>query len=491
MEHQPDTHPSKPDSPRSSGVRRYWLLEALSWLIIAAIIVLKGVMPAFVAKELPPEGFSESSALESQIVKLQGQMVLAASAMSGDQNPELLVEQIKPLETGSVGQRQRAVILFGVVCDSAQARSSLKRLEEAASEYGIPFSDEQLRTNSILEGLFESVVPGEDQFGELSADEETFLREQLGWFGELAIARTQGDDKSQWSEVLNSSMLKLVIVIAFMSIGGLLALLGIIGLILCIVSFCKGRLHLLRPRHGGGVYVETFACWLVLFLVFNEILVGLAVRIELPILGSVIGFFLSLVALYWLILRGMTWADAMRQIGLHRGAGWWRELFAGMAGYAMMLPILVVGVIGVLLLTVLQKSLSSSKNPFVVESNGAHPIVGMFENASIPELILVFAVACVAAPIVEEITFRGVLYRGLRDQTGRRSALGSIAISGLVSGFIFAAIHPQGWVAIPALGAIGFAMALAREWRGSLIAPMVMHAINNTVVMTVMVLMLG
>ena len=151
---------------------------------------------------------------------------------------ELLVEQIKPLETGSVGQRQRAVILFGVVCDSAQARSSLKRLEEAANEYGIPFSDEQLRINSILEGLFESVVPGEDQFGELSADEETFLREQLGWFGELAIARTQGDDKSQWSEVLNSSMLKLVIVIAFMSIGGLLALLGIAGLI-CAREFLQ------------------------------------------------------------------------------------------------------------------------------------------------------------------------------------------------------------------------------------------------------------
>ena len=94
-------------------------------------------------------------------------------------------------------------------------------------------------------------------------------------------------------------------------------------------------------------------------------------------------------------------------------------------------------------------------------------------------------------PIVEEITFRGVLYRGLRVRPVGGSALGSIAIGGLVSGFIFAAIHPRGWVAIPALGAIGFAMALAREWRGSLIAPMVMHAINNTVVMTVMVLMLG
>ena len=36
--------------------------------------------------------------------------------------------------------------------------------------------------------------------------------------------------------------------------------------------------------------------------------------------------------------------------------------------------------------------------------------------------------------------------------------------------------------------AIGF--SLAREWRGSLIAPMVMHAINNTTITCLLILML-
>ena len=44
---------------------------------------------------------------------------------------------------------------------------------------------------------------------------------------------------------------------------------------------------------------------------------------------------------------------------------------------------------------------------------------------------------------------------------------------------IFAALHPQGVFAIPALAGIGIGFSLLREWRDSLIAPMVAHAINN------------
>ena len=59
--------------------------------------------------------------------------------------------------------------------------------------------------------------------------------------------------------------------------------------------------------------------------------------------------------------------------------------------------------------------------------------------------------AAVAAPIVEETMFRGVLYRHLRSATGHLGTGLSILVSGTLNGFLFAAIHPQGWVAIPAL----------------------------------------
>jgi membrane protease YdiL (CAAX protease family) len=56
---------------------------------------------------------------------------------------------------------------------------------------------------------------------------------------------------------------------------------------------------------------------------------------------------------------------------------------------------------------------------------------------------------------------------------------------------IFAAIHPQGWVAIPVLGGIAMMLAGLREWRGSLIASMTAHAINNGVAVLMLVALAG
>ena len=85
-----------------------------------------------------------------------------------------------------------------------------------------------------------------------------------------------------------------------------------------------------------------------------------------------------------------------------------------------------------------------------------------------PSLLL----AAVLAPLLEEALFRGALHRYLRGQFG-------FFASALITSVIFAALHPQGWMAIPALGAIGIGFSLLREWRDSLIAPMVAHSINN------------
>ena len=180
-------------------------------------------------------------------------------------------------------------------------------------------------------------------------------------------------------------------------------------------------------------------------------------RIELPILGSVIGFFLSLVALYWLILRGMTWADAMRQIGLHRGAGWWRELFAGMAGYAMMLPIWSSGSSGCCCDSASEIALKFEG----LRSQSNAPIHRRHvRNASIPELILVFVVACVAAPDRRKSFM--MCSAGLPSDRSTLG-LGKHRHQWPCLGLHIRRDSPQGMVAIPALGAIGFAMALARE----------------------------
>ena len=98
--------------------------------------------------------------------------------------------------------------------------------------------------------------------------------------------------------------------------------------------------------------------------------------------------------------------------------------------------------------------------------------------------------ASFVAPLVEETMFRGVLYRHLRDATWRWPPLVSIALAAGLNSFIFAAIHPQGLMAVPLLTALALGFSMARQWRGSLMAPMMMHAMHNGMVTSLLVLML-
>jgi membrane protease YdiL (CAAX protease family) len=50
--------------------------------------------------------------------------------------------------------------------------------------------------------------------------------------------------------------------------------------------------------------------------------------------------------------------------------------------------------------------------------------------------------------------FRGVLYRHFRESTQNRGPWVSVLVSTLTSSFLFAVIHPQGWLAVPVLMAI-------------------------------------
>ena len=80
--------------------------------------------------------------------------------------------------------------------------------------------------------------------------------------------------------------------------------------------------------------------------------------------------------------------------------------------------------------------------------------------------------------------FRGVLYRNLRDASRTQKLLMSVLFSAILSSFIFAAIHPQGIVTIPALMSLAIAFALARELLDSLVPSMIMHGVSNALVMT-------
>jgi membrane protease YdiL (CAAX protease family) len=94
-------------------------------------------------------------------------------------------------------------------------------------------------------------------------------------------------------------------------------------------------------------------------------------------------------------------------------------------------------------------------------------------------LMMMFILATVWAPVVEETMFRGAFYSHLRRVTNP-------IVAALVVGFVFAIIHPQGIGLVPPLMTLGAVFALIREWRGSLIGSMTAHALHNGFLVTMM-----
>jgi membrane protease YdiL (CAAX protease family) len=121
----------------------------------------------------------------------------------------------------------------------------------------------------------------------------------------------------------------------------------------------------------------------------------------------------------------------------------------------------------------------------------AHPIVHELARAGWREWLTILFLAAVVAPVVEETMFRGVLYRHLREASCRIGPVLSVLLSSTVVSFVFAVIHPQGLVTVPALMALAYGFAFAREWRGTLVPAIVGHGLNNALITIVAILLLG
>jgi membrane protease YdiL (CAAX protease family) len=91
---------------------------------------------------------------------------------------------------------------------------------------------------------------------------------------------------------------------------------------------------------------------------------------------------------------------------------------------------------------------------------------------TVPVQILLIVIA---APISEEVCFRGMLFGGLRERWPR-------VFAALVSALIFGGLHAfTGLSAVPPLIAFGFILALLYERTGSIIPGILLHMLNNSV----------
>jgi membrane protease YdiL (CAAX protease family) len=97
-----------------------------------------------------------------------------------------------------------------------------------------------------------------------------------------------------------------------------------------------------------------------------------------------------------------------------------------------------------------------------------------------PQILAMILMAGIIAPIAEEIVFRGVLYRFIRDRWG---ILWGVVLSSL----IFAIVHADLAVGTTAL-LLGFILAVFYEYSHSLWTAVLIHAVNNSARLTLLYL---
>ena len=88
----------------------------------------------------------------------------------------------------------------------------------------------------------------------------------------------------------------------------------------------------------------------------------------------------------------------------------------------------------------------------------------------------------VAAPVSEEIFFRGFMFGGLRNRL-------PFVVAGPLSGAIFGLFHFTGagsWAVLPQLAFLGLALAWVYERTGSIYPTICMHALNNALAFAIL-----
>jgi membrane protease YdiL (CAAX protease family) len=102
-----------------------------------------------------------------------------------------------------------------------------------------------------------------------------------------------------------------------------------------------------------------------------------------------------------------------------------------------------------------------------------------FRATSPTSAIMVLITGAVIAPIAEEMFFRGLIFNALATRM-------PMLVAALISGVLFGLGHGD-LVLFPALALFGVLQAIFYRISGNLIVPMIVHAANNAIFLTLMI----
>jgi uncharacterized protein len=356
----------------------------------------------------------------------------------------------------------------------------------------------------ILEEVYlspDELVLSENRIIEL---EQSINKNLKSWFRDNSLLvlyrKTGSEDREQAlvTSVLNRVIPRLIILGVLLGVVGMGALLGILLLPALIVMTLKPEYKKLTLENKGiresgnplfsiltlRKALLIFFAWEIFrgfFAVFAQLVIFLfspdrtqeaAMRnigISTFITYSLIYGFILFIVLR--IFREASVRDFFRAIGVRlKSIGEVIKMsFLGLASYFAAIPAIVIA-------TLIYSAI------FRHEAQSVNPVFEYIRTAgNLLNIVLLFLVVGIIAPIFEEILFRGIMYTSLRRYLPALS-------STIIISFIFAFIHFDLGVLFQ-LFLLGTILTVVYERSGSLIPSIVLHCLWNSVVFIVSVIM--
>jgi membrane protease YdiL (CAAX protease family) len=484
--------------------------HSCGYAMAAWVAIVLAVLTVFVGQLLLPHTVQGKKQTSNLLLEMEARQLVAAAQLDPATKARAY-QDLGPLKDGDEGQKLRFVVLANELVGPEEA---LRQLDE------IKLAEADAKVADSLRRLYRDYEAGHKDGPSVSTEDRQELERRLGWYGKLAQLPGGAADEAAREAILEPAQRTLYVTIG-LGIGFIgCAALGLAFLVVLAVLLSQKivHLHFTAGSPNGGIYAETFAIWMWVFM-------GLGIGVNfLPtgqnriLLGALLALS-TLAVLAWPVLRGIPWSTVTQEIGLdwqnrslEMGRERWQdaqyagslgectrlprspafvEPIFGIAGYLATLPLLFVGALLSLGLMRLAKTIFGEGDPLGIGTDASHPIAGYLLTTDWWGRLQVVLAASVSAPIVEETMFRGVLYRHLRDATGCWGRWLSVLAGAMIVSFIFAMVHPQGLLAVPALMALAIGFSLIREWRGTLVPSMVAHGLNNLMVTVLLLVTMG
>ncbi len=462
--------PAPPETPAPkflslpSLIAMLVIVSSIGWILFNAYLEKK-------ATKIAPEESPELVQMPSTPLVLQFKLIVSIAKYRADTLEETLEQTIESLN--SPADYRAAAALFYYLDPEDNRDEALELLDAVESPQPIDATlRKAISTNQ-----------------ELPPAEQDLVRDQLGWSGNLVLAPHDEALNEKMADDALSLAIKLVI---FSLLGLCVFLASAVLFVIAVTSKAAGKLPFrFRPEtRYGPYYLEGFAAYLAT-MILASLGVGLLLSMVQGqpgaltptniLIGNLLGIALSLVVgVTWPMLRGVPGAQVRKDLGLHTGTGFIREAFFGIVGYVALLPIVFIGfgITWILQQIVTQTSADGAPGPIT------HPIMELIEAAGWQGILLTYLLASALVPFTEELMFRGALHRAFRSRTALVVSLVGVA-------FIFAVIHPQGWMAVPVLMSLAISFGLVREWRDSLVGPIIAHGLHNGTLILLVLLILG